>query len=170
MSWNFDFGKYLTKSNVGSFSFHIFRKISKYFNISSWGLPKHIKLKCWPLPMVCREVLGCPHQISENTRSLKECFNVWTKLLFPQKLTKLVNMVNKKSTVNTSFGNVLLTCYKWWKLFKSNTKPNFKYCISFSIQGPNIQPGVFLDKMKGHVWCTYHLLTSHLMSRIHMGR
>ena len=37
------------------------------------------------------------------------------------------------------------------KKIKSNTKPNFKYCRSLSVQNSNIQPGVFLDKMRGRV-------------------
>ena len=36
------------------------------------------------------------------------------------------------------------------KKFKLKNKQNFKYCIPHSIQNPNIQPGVFLNKMTGH--------------------
>ena len=39
------------------------------------------------------------------------------------------------------------------KKFKSKTKPNFKYCVPLSIQNPNIQPGVLLDKMRGSERC-----------------
>ena len=51
--------------------------------------------------------------------------------------------MNKKNTVNVSFSNVLLTWHKskWWKKFKSNAKPNCKYCIYLSIQNPNTQSG-----------------------------
>ena len=38
---------------------------------------------------------------------------------------------------------------------KSNTKPNFKYCRSLSIQNSNIQAGVFLDKMPCTVQYVY---------------
>ena len=47
-------------------------------------------------------------------------------------------------------------------MFKSNTKPNFKYCISISMQNPNNQPELFLDKMRGYVWynqCLFYLLS-----------
>ena len=64
----------------------------------------------------------------------------------------VVNIGDKKNTVSISFSNVLLTWYKlnWWKKFKSNTKPNFKYYSSL-IQSPKIQPGVFLPKMRDYI-------------------
>ena len=60
----------------------------------------------------------------------------------------VVNIGDKKNTVS----NVLLTWYKlnWWKMFKSNTKPNFEYSSSL-IQSPKIQPGVFLPKMRDYI-------------------
>ena len=101
-------------------------------------------------PLVFQNFLHGMQRGSRSPRSQKDQVhpnNFWTYEL------KSVYVVNKKSTVNVRFSNVLLSWYKskWWKKFKSNTKPNFKYCISLSIYDPDIQPGVFLNKMRGRV-------------------
>ena len=69
-------------------------------------------------------------------------------------MIKLVNIVNKKNSVNVSFSNGFLTWYKskWWKKFKWNTKPNFKYCIFLSVQNGNTQQGFFVKIRRGFVW------------------
>ena len=71
-------------------------------------------------------------QVAEKTRSPKEFFNLSVKQ--NSNLKKVVNTGNKKNTVNVGFSNVLLTFYKpsRCKKFKSNTKQNFKFCMSFN--------------------------------------
>ena len=73
-------------------------------------------------------------QVSEKTRSPSN--NFWTCEVncYFLKVDKSRKYGEYKKHWKYKFSNVLLTWYKFnlWKKFKSNTKLNFKYCISLS--------------------------------------
>ena len=60
--------------------------------------------------MVCRGVLDPPKPQKRPGRPKN--ISTYELIVISSKLTKLVNMSNKKNTVNVSFSNVLSTWYK----------------------------------------------------------
>ena len=81
--------------------------------------------------MVCSRVL-CPPR-SQKRLGRPKTFWIYKLNCYFLKLTKAGKRGIKKHW-KYKFSNVFLTWYKFnlCKNFKSNTKPNFKYCISLS--------------------------------------
>ena len=63
----------------------------------------------------------------------------------------MVNTENKENALNVRFSNVLLTWYNLTDEKSLNQTLQQILDISLSVQNPNIQPGVFLAEIRGHV-------------------
>ena len=75
--------------------------------------------------MVCRRVL-CPLQVSEKTRFPQRIVEPMNQIVISLKLTKVVNIRNKKINKNLSLAMFLLTWYKpnLWKKIRLNQTLN----------------------------------------------